>query len=71
MVVLSRYRGSSSPSRAQYVADTTNGKLHLEHIIMYSLTSFSYRAMFTSSSSRNRKMAAGSGSEESTLEELV
>ena len=67
MVVLSRYRGLISPSRAQYVADTTNGRLCLEHIIMYRPTSFSCNAMFISPRSRNQKMAAGSWSEESTL----
>ena len=53
------------------MADTTNGRLCLEHIIMYRPTSFSYSAMFISLRSRNRKMATGSWSEESSLEELV
>ena len=71
VVVLSRYRCSISPSRAQYMADTTNGRLCLEHIIMYRPTSFSCSAMFISPRSKNWKMVAGSWSEESTLEELV
>ena len=71
MVVLIRYISSISPSRFQYMADTTNGRLGLKNMTMYRSASFSLSAMFISPRSRNWKMAAGSYSGEFTLEELV
>ena len=70
-MVLIRYIGATSPSLAQYVLDTTNGKLWFENIIMYKLGSSSRNAMFILPRSKKRKMATGSGSVEFTLEELV
>ena len=51
--------------------DTTIGKLCFENIIMYKLDFSSHSAMFLSTRSKKRKMARGSGSRESTLEELA
>ena len=71
MVVLIRYIRATSPSLAQCVPDTTNGKLCFENIIMYKLGSSSHSAMFISPRSKKRKMARASRSRESTLEELA
>ena len=51
--------------------DTTNGRLWFENMIMYKLGLSSYSAKFILLRSRKRKMTAGSGSREFTLEELA
>ena len=53
------------------MTDMTNGRLGFENIIMFSLGSSSLNAIFILLRSRNLKMASGSGSKESTLEELA
>nr|POF24585.1 hypothetical protein CFP56_75702 [Quercus suber] len=65
-----QYSASMSPSLAQCVPNTTNGRLRFENMIMYKLGSSSLMAMLISPRSRKRKMAAGRGSCESALEEL-
>ena len=69
-MVLILYIDSSSPSLAQYVADTINGRLGLENMIMYNFGSSSLSAMFTSLKSKKRKMASGRHSIDITLSEL-
>ena len=71
MVVLIRYSAFTSPSLAQCVPDTTNGRLQFENMTIYRLGSSSHMVMFISPRSRKRKMAAGSGSGEFALEKLV
>ena len=66
-----QYSASISPSLAQCMPDTTNGRLWFENMTMYRLGSSSCMAMFISPRSRKWKMAVGRRSGESALEELV
>ena len=50
--------------------DTMNGRLRFENMTMYRLDSSSRMAMFISPQSRKQKMAAGSMTRESALEEF-